>query len=203
MTFNVLVLLCGRLLLSAQQQPQQQKPGCLNQTCGGIKVSYPFKLENATDCPSFSSSFELECDTHTGYLLFKKANDTSGPLSLRVLALAADSIALDVTSIIIAMKLTPNGTYCDGELKALGLPPFPYPYVFSDESLVALVARMRRLPLPIRMEITPLYLSIARPASKMLLLGAAMCYALAVTIIQNVGTKNVVFFAGLVAPSPV
>ncbi|MCO5555040.1 hypothetical protein L7F22_008580 [Adiantum nelumboides] len=133
MTFTVLVLLCGRLLLSAQQQ----KPGCLNQTCGGIKVSYPFKLENATDCPSFSSSFELECDTHTGYLLFKKAslNDTSGPaLSLRVLALAADSISLDVTSTIVAMKLTPNVTYCDGDIKTLFLPPFPYPYVFSDEN---------------------------------------------------------------------
>ncbi|MCO5575644.1 hypothetical protein L7F22_029446 [Adiantum nelumboides] len=144
-TFNFLVLLCGRFLLSAQRQPQQQKSGCLNQTCGGIKVSYPFKLENATDCPSFSSSFELECDTHTGYLLFKKAsmNDfffllnnshSSRPLSLRVLALAADSIALDVTSTVIAMKLTPNGTYCDGDIKTLVLPPFPHPYVFSDEN---------------------------------------------------------------------
>ncbi|KAI5078670.1 hypothetical protein GOP47_0006341 [Adiantum capillus-veneris] len=131
------ILLCVRLVITAQQQ---QQAACLNQTCGGIKVSYPFKLANATGCPSFSSFFELECDPLNGYLLFNKAslgtsaNATADLISLRVLALANNSIILDVTSTMVTMKLTPNGTLCDGDLKSLLLPSFPSPYVFSDEN---------------------------------------------------------------------
>ncbi|KAI5078671.1 hypothetical protein GOP47_0006342 [Adiantum capillus-veneris] len=123
------ILLCGRLVITAQQQ----QAACLNQTCGGIKVSYPFKLANATGCPSFSSFFELECDPLNGYLLFnKEANATADLISPRVLALANNSIFLDVTSTMVTMKL--NGTRCDGDLKSLLLPSFPSPYVFSDEN---------------------------------------------------------------------
>ncbi|MCO5609975.1 hypothetical protein L7F22_064210 [Adiantum nelumboides] len=131
LSFNVLVLLCGRLIVSAQHQQD-----CMHQACGGIKVSYPFKLQNATGCPSFSSSFELQCDPHSGYLLLNKesVNGTAGPVSLRVLALSNDGMHLDVTSTLVTMKLTPNGTYCDGDLANLALPPFPSPYVFSDEN---------------------------------------------------------------------
>lgn len=97
-------------------------------------MSYPFKLRNATGCPSFSAFFELECDAETGNLLFNKTvvNGTEGT-SLRVLALTTDSIALDVTSIRIAMKTTTNHT-CDGDYIYLLFPPFPSPYVLADDN---------------------------------------------------------------------
>ncbi|MCO5556154.1 hypothetical protein L7F22_009698 [Adiantum nelumboides] len=113
----------------------QSDTECLNQKCGNVRVSYPFKLDDMDNCPSFSPSFSLHCKQGELYLTNMSYNDAS--VDMRILHFDTNNLTLDATgfgsSPMNDSCLSPTSTF-----SSLILPtsfPFPSPFVISDDNL--------------------------------------------------------------------
>ncbi|KAI5057929.1 hypothetical protein GOP47_0027944 [Adiantum capillus-veneris] len=126
---------------------------CLNQMCDGVRVSYPFKLSNNTHCPSYDSSFDLDCQLSQGqerlylnnitnitnYLYLNNitaSGYSNAAVPRRVLHIDFDGIIVDSTGLNASFTTLPNGSCIPSTVPpTLALPPYPSPFFFSDDNL--------------------------------------------------------------------